>query len=142
MPAVYINKTTIICVTPAVHDPRDMPQEGVSVELTIAMNGQDYSSQDNDIMIRFIGTDRNGQEMIPMIYIIIFFSTLLFILLFAAITVFCFGLKTMYNAKSTHSEAMSQLSQSQRDSIRMSVQSNSRPPVESNLPAPEENNGA
>lgn len=39
MPAVYINKTTIICVTPAVHDPKDIPQEGVSVDLTIAMNG-------------------------------------------------------------------------------------------------------
>lgn len=39
MPAVYINKTTIICVTPAVHDPKDIPQEGVFVDLTIAMNG-------------------------------------------------------------------------------------------------------
>lgn len=25
MPAVYINKTTIICVTPAIHDPKDIP---------------------------------------------------------------------------------------------------------------------
>ena len=63
------------------------------------MNGQDYSSQDGDVMIRFIGTDKNN-EMVPMIYVVIFISTILFIILFAAITVFCFGLKTMYNAKS------------------------------------------
>lgn len=44
MPAVYLNKTTIICVTPAIHDPKDIPVEGVSVELTVAMNGQDYST--------------------------------------------------------------------------------------------------
>lgn len=55
-------------------------------------------------MIKFVGTDKND-EMIPMIYIIVFFSTILFILLFAAITVFCFGLKKMYAAKSQHSEA-------------------------------------
>jgi hypothetical protein len=99
MPAVYLNKTTIICVTPAIHDPKDIPREGVSVELSVAMNGQDYSTQDQDIMIKFIGTDKND-ELIPMIYIIIFVSTILFILLFAAITVFCFGLKKMYIAKS------------------------------------------
>lgn len=50
-------------------------------------------------MVKFIGTDKND-EVIPMIYIIIFLSTILFILLFAAITVFCFGLKKMYIAKS------------------------------------------
>lgn len=54
-----------------------------------------------------------------MIYIIVFFSTVLFILLFAAITVFCFGLKKMYIAKSQHSEASAQ--RSQRDSMRASA---------------------
>lgn len=42
-----------------------------------------------------------------MAYIIAFLSVILFILLFTAIIVFCFGLKKMYVAKSQHSEAVS-----------------------------------
>ena len=106
MPAVYLNKTTIICVTPAIHDPKDIPKEGVQVELTVAMNGVDYASGDSDILIKFVGSDQN-QEMIPMVYLITFLSVILFILLFTAIIVFCFGLKKMYVAKSQHSEAVS-----------------------------------
>lgn len=123
MPAVYINRTTIICVTPAVHDPKDIPLDGVSVDLTLAMNGQDYTTNENEIQIKFIGTDKDN-EMIPMIYIIVFVSTILFILLFAAITVFCFGLKKMYMAKSQHSEASAQ-----RDSMRANAAA-ARPQIE------------
>lgn len=63
------------------------------------MNGQDYSGQGDEVMVKFVGTDKNN-EFVPMIYVIIFISTILFVLLFAAITVFCFGLKKMYVAKS------------------------------------------
>lgn len=69
------------------------------------MNGVDYISQeDSGIMVKFVGTDKSS-ELIPMFYIVVFLSTALFILLFAAITVFCFGLKKMYQAKKEHSEA-------------------------------------
>jgi hypothetical protein len=81
-------------------------------------------------MIKFVGTDKNN-ETLPMIYIIVFISTILFILLFAAITVFCFGLKKMYVARSQHSEASAQ-----RDSVRGNNASASRPVIEQDpLPA-------
>ena len=73
------------------------------------MNGVDYISQeDSALMVRFVGTDKNT-DLIPMFYIVVFLSTALFILLFAAIMVFCFGLKKMYQAKKEHSEASDQI---------------------------------
>ena len=75
-------------------------------------------------MIKFIGTDKNN-ELISMTYVIVFFSTLLFVLLFAAITVFCFGLKKMYTAKSQASEA-SRSASAHRESMRSSI----RPVIE------------
>lgn len=32
-PAVYVNKTTMLCITPVVHDPADIPSEGIDVEI-------------------------------------------------------------------------------------------------------------
>ena len=48
-PAVYINKTTMLCVTPVIHDPSDLPAEGLDIDIQVAMNGVDYTYQDQDI---------------------------------------------------------------------------------------------
>jgi len=42
-PAVYINHTHLLCITPVIHDPADISQDGIDVEVTVAMNGVDYT---------------------------------------------------------------------------------------------------
>jgi len=42
-PAVYINHTHLLCITPVIHDPADISSDGLDVEITVAMNGVDYT---------------------------------------------------------------------------------------------------
>ena len=53
-PATYINKTTVLCLTP---NTREAPSEvsTETVEINIAMNGVDYN-EDSGVSVVFIGT--------------------------------------------------------------------------------------
>lgn len=53
-PGTYINKTTILCLTPHItEDPKDISQE--TVVLSVAMNGVDFD-EDSDLEFTFEGT--------------------------------------------------------------------------------------
>jgi len=82
--ATYINKTTILCLTP---NTREAPSEVSSetVEINIAMNGVDYND-DSGVTVVFVGT---GQGMSIGVIIM---GVLIFALLIIAIVVFLFGL--------------------------------------------------
>ena len=94
--ATYINRTTILCLTP---NTREAPSEVTTetVEVTVAMNGVDYN-EDSQVTIVFVGT---GQGMSIMVVIM---GTLIFALLILSILVFLFGMQTFFAAKNTKNE--------------------------------------
>lgn len=54
-PATYLNKTTILCLTPTIEDdPSDISTETVPV--TVAMNGVDFNDDESELEFAFNGT--------------------------------------------------------------------------------------
>lgn len=82
---MYLNKTTIKCMTPSVQeDPDDIWRE--TVKITVALNGQDYDEENSDVDFTFVGT---GSTLVFWPYVI---GTLLIGLLLVAMIVFCSAL--------------------------------------------------
>jgi hypothetical protein len=79
---MYINKTTIKCVTPSVsEDPEDVWRD--TVKITVALNGQDFDEETSDVDFTFLGT-ASSLSFWP--YVI---GTLLIGLLLVAMIVYC-----------------------------------------------------
>jgi len=53
--AVFINETTVKCVTPSIEDDPDSIYRE-TVRLTVAMNGQDYDEESSEVDFTFVGT--------------------------------------------------------------------------------------
>ena len=82
---MYVNRTTIKCITPSVQDdPDDVWRETVQIE--VALNGQDFDEDNSDVDFTFVGT---GSTLVFWPYVI---GTLLIGLLLVAIVVFCSAL--------------------------------------------------
>lgn len=82
---MYVNKTTIKCITPTVQDdPEDIWRE--TVRITVALNGQDFDEEQSDADFTFIGT---GSTLVFWPYVL---GTLLIGLLLVALIVFCSAL--------------------------------------------------
>lgn len=79
---MFVNKTTIKCVTPSIaEDPEDIWRE--SVRLTVALNGQDFDEDSSELEVTFVGT---GSTLSFWPYVV---GTLLIGLLLVALFVFC-----------------------------------------------------
>lgn len=82
---MYINKTTIKCMTPSVSDDPDSIWRE-SVRITVSLNGQDFDEDNSDVDFTFVGT---GSTLVFWPYVI---GTLLIGLLLVALIVFCSAL--------------------------------------------------
>jgi hypothetical protein len=82
---MYVNKTTIKCVTPSVSDDPDSIWKE-TVKITVALNGQDFDEENSDADFTFVGT---GSTLVFWPFII---GTLLIGLLLVALIVFCSAL--------------------------------------------------
>lgn len=82
---MYVNKTTIKCVTPSVSDDPDTIWKE-TVRITVALNGQDFDDDNSDADFTFVGT---GSTLVFWPYVI---GTLLIGLLLVALIVFCSAL--------------------------------------------------
>ena len=82
---MYVNKTTIKCLTPSVtDDPDSIWRE--TVKLTVALNGQDFDEDTSEVDFTFVGT---GSTLVFWPYVI---GTLLIGLLLVALIMFCSAL--------------------------------------------------
>ena len=82
---LYINETTILCVTPHIKGrPEDYYRE--TVQVTVAMNGQDFNEMQSDAYVTFIGQGSDGK----LLYFII--ASLLIALLIIALYFCCASL--------------------------------------------------
>ena len=80
---MFINETAIMCVTPHIQGrPEDYGR--VPVQVTVAMNGQDFNEVDSDAYVTFVGTGSDSN----LLKILLF--CLLLALLILAIAFFCF----------------------------------------------------
>ena len=67
---MYINETTIMCVTPHIQGhPEDYGRE--IVQVTVAMNGQDFNDIESDAYVTFVGTGSNGHLKILILILLI-----------------------------------------------------------------------
>jgi hypothetical protein len=67
---MYINETTVMCVTPHVQGhPEDYGRE--TVQVTIAMNGQDFNEVGSDAYVTFVGTGGGGGHLKILIFILL-----------------------------------------------------------------------
>lgn len=82
---MYVNKTTIKCVTPSVSDDPDSIWKE-TVRITVALNGQDFDEDNSEVDFTFVGT---GSTLVFWPYVI---GTLLIGLLLVALIVFCSAL--------------------------------------------------
>ena len=79
---IYINETTILCITPHIKGrPEDYYRE--TVQVTIAMNGQDFNEVNSDAYVTFVGTGADSR----LIYFLI--AILLIALLILALVACC-----------------------------------------------------
>jgi len=77
---MYINETTVMCVTPHIQGkPEDYARE--TVQVTVAMNGQDFNDIYSDAYVTFVGTGASWLHI----------KILLFILLLALLILACWG---------------------------------------------------
>lgn len=84
--ATFINKTTILCLTPNIQDdPADIATE--SVYVSVAMNGVDFDDYDSDLSFQFTGT---GGAISTWVIII---GTIIFGLLIVSIVIFLMGIQ-------------------------------------------------
>ena len=80
-PATYINRTTILCLSPNIQeDPSDIYQETVVV--TVAMNGVDFNDENSEIEFLFTGTGGRISTWV------IVMGTLIFGLLIVSVLIF------------------------------------------------------
>ena len=78
---MYINETAVMCVSPHIQGrPEDYGH--VSVQVTVAMNGQDFNEIQSDAYVTFVGTGSDSKWVQALI-----FSMLLGLLILA-----CFSL--------------------------------------------------
>ena len=90
--ATYINKTTILCLTPNIQDdPSDISEEEVTV--TVALNGIDFNDDYSTAQFTFIGTGGSVSSWV------IIMGTLIFGLLILAIVIFLGGLQELMKAR-------------------------------------------
>lgn len=67
---MYINETTLLCVTPHIKGrPEDFYRE--TVQVTIAMNGQDFNEVQSDAYVTFVGTGSDYSIIYFLIMIIL-----------------------------------------------------------------------
>lgn len=79
---MYINETAVMCVTPHVQGhPEDYGRE--TVQVTVAMNGQDFNEVSSDAYVTFVGTGSDSNLLK------ILFFCLLLALLIIAIALYC-----------------------------------------------------
>lgn len=91
-PATYINKTTILCLTPNIaDDPADISTE--AAEVTVAMNGVDFNDDYSDLIVTFVGTGGGVSTWV------IIMGSLIFGLLIVAVLIFIAGLRTFWDTK-------------------------------------------
>lgn len=83
-PATYVNKTTMLCLTPNIKENYSSISTE-SVDVTVAMNGVDFTD-DSEVSITFIGSGESTDTWI------IIMGITIFSLLIAAIIVMVFGL--------------------------------------------------
>lgn len=86
---MYVNKTTIKCITPTVQDDPDSIWRE-TVRITVALNGQDFDEDSSDVDFTFVGT---GSTLVFWPYVV---GTLLIGLLLVALIVFCSALLQKY----------------------------------------------
>jgi hypothetical protein len=90
--ATYVNRTTILCLTPSIlDDPADISEEIVPV--TVAMNGVDYTAESSSVQFQFNGT---GGRISTWVVIL---GTLIFGLLVISILIFCSALNEFMSQK-------------------------------------------
>ena len=95
--ATYLNKTTILCLTPNIEDdPSDISTETVPV--TVAMNGVDFNDDESDLEYSFNGTGGRVSTWV------IIMGTIIFGLLIVSVLIFLGG----------HQEFITQRNLSQR----------------------------
>ena len=82
---MYVNRTTIKCVTPSVSDDPDSIWRE-AVKLTVALNGQDFNDESSEVEFTFVG---RGSTLVFWPYVV---GTLLIGLLLIALIVFCSAL--------------------------------------------------
>ena len=67
---MYINETTVMCVTPHIQGrPEDYGRE--TVQVTVAMNGQDFNEIGSDAYVTFVGTGGGGGALKLLIFILL-----------------------------------------------------------------------
>ena len=78
---MYINETTVMCVTPHIGGrPEDYGRE--TVQVTVAMNGQDFNDVQSDAYVTFVGTGSDSKLLH-----LLLFSLLLGLLILAIVAV-------------------------------------------------------
>jgi len=82
---VYLNKTTIKCLTPSVSDDPDSIWRE-TVRVTVALNGEDFDEDRTEADFSFVGS---GSTLVFWPWIV---GTLLIGLLIVALVVFCSAL--------------------------------------------------
>ena len=90
--ATYINKTTILCLTPSIsEDPAEISTE--TVTLSVAMNGVDFNEDDSPLSFTFQGT---GGAISTWVVIM---GTIIFGLLLVAIFIFLSGIQELMRSR-------------------------------------------
>jgi hypothetical protein len=88
----YINKTTVLCLTPSIQeDPADISEE--TVVLTVAMNGIDFNDDFSSLEFTFVGT---GSSLSTGLVIL---GTLIFGLLIVAFVIFLGGIQEYFGIR-------------------------------------------
>ena len=92
---MYVNETTLLCVTPHIKGhPEDYYRE--TVQVTVAMNGQDFNEVQSDAYVTFIGQGSDSK----LLYFII--AALLIALLIIALYLCCASLNLFRVNLPTH----------------------------------------
>jgi len=67
---IYVNETAILCITPHIQGrPEDYYRE--TVQVTIAMNGQDFNEVNSDAYVTFVGTGSDSRLLVFLIAVIL-----------------------------------------------------------------------
>lgn len=67
---MYINETTVMCVTPHIQGrPEDYARE--TVQVTVAMNGQDFNDMQSDAYVTFVGTGTDSKMLKALLFILL-----------------------------------------------------------------------
>ena len=88
---LYINETAILCITPHIKGrPEDYYRE--TVQVTIAMNGQDFNDIKSDAYVTFVGTGEDSR----LLYFL--FAVVLLALLILSLVACCSALIAYLNS--------------------------------------------